>query len=226
MAYCPHCGAQVETFHTFCGTCGKPLTAVEGPEGDAAGVPAQPAVREMDVLISPSRVLVMSVISYGLYLFYWFYLTWKHHRDHTRTEAYPIWHALTLAVPIYGLFRTYAHVRSFKELMAGAGVASSLSAGLAVTLMIVSNALGWASFRLTYGVAPTQSIIFLGIILDLISIGVVVALLMPIQENLNRYWASLAGDRVVYARVRTGETVLVVIGVLSWFLTLLALVRA
>ena len=73
----------------------------------------------------------MAVLSYGLYLFYWLYLTWKQYRDHTGQEVFPVWHALTLAVPIYGLFRTHAHVRSFKELMFSSGVTSTLSPGWA-----------------------------------------------------------------------------------------------
>ena len=32
-------------------------------------------------------------VSAGLYLLYWFYLTWKHFRDSTDRDAYPVWHA-------------------------------------------------------------------------------------------------------------------------------------
>jgi hypothetical protein len=61
-------------------------------------------VREMDVLISPARVVLVSALSYGLYLVYWFYLTWKHYRDHTGREAYPVWHALSLSGTRMGFF--------------------------------------------------------------------------------------------------------------------------
>ena len=37
--------------------------------------------------ISLKRVLFMTVLSVGLYLFYWFYITWKRYRDHTQAEA-------------------------------------------------------------------------------------------------------------------------------------------
>ena len=84
-------------------------------------------VRFLPNYLPPTRILLMAVLSYGLYLFYWFYLTWKQYRDHTGREAFPVWHALTLVVPIYGLFRTHAHVRSFKELMVNSGYFNSHS---------------------------------------------------------------------------------------------------
>ena len=63
------------------------------------------------------RVLTMTVVSAGLYLLYWFYLTWRLYRDSTGMKAYPVWHALTLFVPIYSLFRTHAHMRVYSEAM-------------------------------------------------------------------------------------------------------------
>ncbi len=85
----------------------------------------------------------MAVLSYGVYLFYWYYLTWKQYRDHTGQEAFPVWHALTLFVPIYGWFRFHAHVRTYKELMLRDGAPNSLNPGWAVVIFIVSSLLGW-----------------------------------------------------------------------------------
>ena len=48
------------------------------------GVPWQNMVRYRVPL---QRVLIMSVVSAGLYLLYWFYLTWKHFRDSTDRDA-------------------------------------------------------------------------------------------------------------------------------------------
>ena len=106
--------------------------------------------------MSPTRVLVMSVLSYGLYLVYWFYRTWKQYRDHTGTEAYPVWHALTLFVPIYGLFRTHAHMRCYQELMVKDRVATTISPGGAVVLVLISSAVDWASLRMSFSGELTQ----------------------------------------------------------------------
>ena len=91
--------------------------------------------------ISPTRLLVMLVLSYGLYLFYWLYLTWKQYRDHTGQRVFPVWHALTQFVPIYKWFRFHAHVRVYKELMTDSDVPSSLSPFWAVVVLIISSSI-------------------------------------------------------------------------------------
>lgn len=167
----------------------------------------------------------MMVLSYGSYLFYWFYLTWKQYRDHTHTEAYPVWHALALFVPIYGLFRTHAHVRSFKELILNAGLSANLSVGGAVLLMfaywvvgVIGLAIAWGngglSSELTQGAAVGSTVT------GLIGIAVVTGLIIHVQENLNQYWASLENVRAVTANVGMGEVFFVLLGLLSWGLTM------
>ena len=54
-------------------------------------------------------------------VFWWFYITWKQHQPETGDQHYTIWHALTLSVPIYNLFKVHRHVSVINELAAGAG---------------------------------------------------------------------------------------------------------
>lgn len=61
------------------------------------------AVTGLRTQISMRRILFMTIASYGLYLVYWFYVTWKQYKDNTGERAYPVWHALTLLIPIYNL---------------------------------------------------------------------------------------------------------------------------
>ncbi|MSQ40942.1 MAG: hypothetical protein EXR55_04665 [Dehalococcoidia bacterium] len=115
MSYCPRCGTEALSSAALRTTCGTALTTVDEPSGGGAGGTASGSAVEMNVLLSPARIILMSVLSQGLYLLYWFYLTWKHYRNHTGRDVYPVWHALTLLVPIYSLFRTHAHVRALKS---------------------------------------------------------------------------------------------------------------
>ena len=172
------------------------------------------------------RIVIMSVLTYGLYLFYWFYLTWKHYRSHTNQEAYPVWHALTLLVPIYGFFRTHAHVRTYKELMTTAGVLTTLSPGLAVVLIIISSALDWASTSATFSGEVTRDLYAFVTLITLISIGIVMGLILQVQNNLNMYWNSLRQAQLiepVAARIGVGEVLFGILGVLIWLDTLSSL---
>ena len=174
------------------------------------------------------RVLFMTVLSYGLYLFYWFYLTWKQYRDHTRTEVFPVWHALTLLVPIYALFRTYAHMRSFNELIRNAGLSTTISAGGAVVLVLISSVLDGISLEFGGGFTSfeeiTRETAILIAVLDIISISIVVGLLRHAQSNLNKYWENLEFSqpnvRLADARIGIGEVIFGLIGILIWVNTL------
>ena len=88
----------------------------------------------------------MTALSFGLYIAYWFYLTWKQLQPQTRKEHYPVWHALTLFVPIYSLFRLHRHMTVIRELSLGVGLTPSLSAGGAVILYMITYGLGFISF--------------------------------------------------------------------------------
>ena len=211
MPFCSRCGTEVSAESRFCASCGQALTATTRQQ-------------ELRYRISPTRIVVMSVLSWSLYLLYWLYITWKHYRDHTGEEVFPVWHALTQVVPIYSLFRVHAHARSFKELMTGAGVPTTISAGGAVVAVLMFNALGVVegligSDEITAGVALTLTI------LDIISVIIVAWLLLHLQGNLNRYWDSLAGTTVPDARIGVGEVIFAIVGVLFWadsFATLLS----
>ena len=210
MPYCTNCGAEADASNNFCHVCG---TAME-------------QTARLAFPITPNRILILTIISFGAYLFYWIYLTWKHYRDHTGREAYPIWHALTLFVPIYGLFRIHAHMRSYNELMTDSGLQNSISAGWVVIVMIISFAVdnvalelggGWALNDYSFGAAVASEILFA------ISLTLIIGMLLHVQTNLNQYWASLKDAVIVPSKVSVGEVLCVLFGVFAWSDTLQSL---
>jgi hypothetical protein len=226
MPFCPYCSHQVQSTHIFCGGCGKALPAESSsyPEEAPAATPQQ----TLAYRISPTRILIMTLLSDGLYLFYWFYITWQQYREHTGNRVFPMWHTLSLIIPVYGLFRTHAHMRSFKELMLNAGVLCSIAVGWAVVLVMVSSVLDNVSLRLNGGFFNFGEVsagsAFISALLDLASIAVVLGLLLHVQQNLNRYWASLDNVTLVDLNVGVGEVILAVIGVLTWIITIASIV--
>ncbi len=230
MAYCRYCGAEVRSSDAFCFKCGKtleiqssiPALSDRGEEISPVGAgAADTQVRQMNVIIDPARIVVVGILSFGTYFFYWFYLTWKHYRNYTRTENYPVWHAFTLFVPIYFLFRIHAHIRSYKELMTKSGIASSLSPGLFVVLVLFSNLLSlislgssfWGSFfnGSSYGITG----------LDIAVIGLDIGILVWVQTNLNRYWRTIKDVHATNARIGVGEVIFILLGILAWLGTFL-----
>ena len=214
MPFCDNCGAEHPPSVHFCGACGAALL-------DESGHPR--ASSETLILlgypISLKRIWFMVVISYGLYIFYWYYLTWKQYRDHTNEVAYPVWHALTLLVFIYGLFRTHAHMRTFRELMLNANMPSSISPRLAVIVVFVSSVLEGQFLR--------------GTVLELIVIVLTSGLLLHVQSNINKYWTALISENEYWSslpyprktplKVGWGEVIFGIIGASLWLNTFLYL---
>ena len=206
MPFCSNCGTQILGEARFCQSCGQPLQ------------------RALGYRLSPKRIVVMSILPWSLYLFYWFYLTWKHHRDHTGEQVYPVWHAMAIGVPIYGYFRVHAHARSYKELMTDAGVETTISAGGAVFWVIVFSVLTGIENSLLFD-EITGGVALVLTVIDILSVVIVAGSLLHLHGNINRYWNSLAGSPVPSARIGVGEVVLAILGVLAWadtFATLLS----
>ena len=226
MAYCPNCGTEAEPSFNYCSVCGRDLTGRSSTavvQQVAQGLPST-----LDYHISVRRILIMSVLSHGLYLFYWFFLTWKQYRDHTGNPVFPFWHALTLMVPVYSLFRTHAHMRTYKELMLDAGVTSTINVGWTVGLFFTSSVLDTVSFYLIGGFTGSSEISIAAAAataaIKLVSITIVSGLLLHLQGNLNRYWHSLESATIVDVRVGFSEVFLVFVGLFLWFDTVANLI--
>ena len=188
MPFCPNCGLEYRQPANFCNRCGRALPVAAARESAVAA--AMPL--ELPYYISLKRIILMTALSFGFfYLCYWSYLTWKHYRDHTGNEAYPVWHALTFTLPIYSWFRAHTHARIYRDLMQVAGVPGSIKAWLVVVLIIISP------------------IMFL-------QVATCIALIWHIQSNINRYWNSLPNVQVTSAPVGVGEVIFGILGALLW----------
>ena len=172
--------------------------------------------------ISAPRIFALSVVSFGLYLFYWLYRTWEQYRQHTGANAYPVWHALAMLVPVYGWFRFYAHCKAYRDLMEERGVQHDLKMAPILVILIIATA-AWSP-------VPTQWLnsyfgesgiaVMIDLILDVVSLGgmlVATAVVCRIQGNFNRYWASIDSELANRARLGRGAMVLAALGLILWF---------
>ena len=228
MSYCGGCGASVFDNQNFCGSCGSGLSQTVFRQSQPRTYAAQ---QTLDYYIPPSRILLLSVLSASLYAFYWFYVTWKHYRDHTGDEMnFPVWHALTQLVPIYNLFRVHHHVRVYEHLMQGVGLRSTIAAGTAFVLMAISLATGVVSIVMVNSnvnehVSQSEAVIYFA--LALVSVVIPWFVMYLVQANLNRYWLTY-GDRnprvaITTSEIGAGAIILTILGILIWVLTISSL---
>lgn len=202
--------------------------------------------------ISPNRIVFMSLLSFGLYNFYWLYKTWRHYRDHTGERVYPIWHALTLMIPIYGSFRAHSHFRTYGELADRAGLDIRITPGLAFAVVLA----GWFFFIAIGSVAspelvevvdpatgeqavdpetgaaqfdviePTRSELITGLFLRLINVGLGIWMILHAQPRLNYYWHNAYSGRLTSMALGKGEILVLAFGVFAWFSTLTGIMAA
>ena len=214
---CPRCGTANEPASTYCYQCGLPLEDQQvelkprhAGTQDRLGPPFR---------IPLVRVLIMSILSAGLYFFYWFYLTWKHYRDGTGKEAYPVWHALTLLIPIYGLFRIHAHMRIYKELMTVQGMTTTISPAWAVAATIISVVLPYLMFYSLMTTFLMQE--WISVLLVVSPVATITLLLLHVQSNFNRYWSQI-NEHVTSTGFSFVEAGLALVGLYSWFVYAMA----
>ncbi len=219
---CGSCGKDVEVSARFCGFCGQEIAAPSRATPPTSSPYSELSVPATSYLLPVQRVLLLTLVSLGLYLFYWFYLTWKQYQEHTGEEAYPVWHALCMLVPIYRLFVVHRHMRSFKKLMADAGVPSSISVSGTVLMVFAATLLNLVGPILSG--AFTDGVPVAGwppagtLLLSLVSFLITVAIPVHVQGNLNHYWESLNGGPLPPAKMGSGEVFFAVLGALLWLL--------
>ena len=246
--FCGRCGGRLPSDAAAAADGGIPTVAQ--PPTPPADAPRPSADREMDRIagprygetrqprpapagaanpayyIAPNRVILLTVLSTGLYLFYWMYLTWRHYREHSGENAYPICHALTLLAPVYQIFRLHAHFRVYRELMDEWGVPSTLNPALAAALLVAAIALYVVAVRLvadllapapevaaTLPTMPERIGFFAA---SAARVGIVAWLLWQAQGNLNRYWQRRIGMPLAAAPISLVEIALVILGIINW----------
>lgn len=150
---------------------------------------------------------LLALVSDGLYLFYWFYISWKHLKEETGRDYRPVWHALGILVPILNLYIAYIHLKVIRGLLEASGMETALSPGRGVALMAAITVAWLQAGFVSLGTA---------LVLDLVGIGVAIYLMLWGQSALNRYWAQKYGERLREAPTSRGEVLIVLLGLWSW----------
>ena len=206
---CAQCGWTNSEELKYCVGCGVYRSNGIDPPRSAV-TPAQMGVDHdgsPQLMIGTSRVLILSVLVSGPYLMYWMYVTWKQLQRETNDVHYPLWHALTMLVPVYGLFRLYRHMNVINGLALRAGL-PTFSPGMAVVLISLNMLLGFSSTGTVNGL--------LVLVLKVISVSLVATNVVWGQSALNAYWSHARGVDVDHLPIGRIEIGLAVIGAIIW----------
>ena len=182
-----------------CDICGRALT----PNPAVHLERYHSRTEEVRLPLNLVRVGLLTFVTGGFYLFYWFFRTWQQLASETQRVHYPFWHALSLAVPIYGLFQLHRHMQVINSLAVKSGLGTSLSAGWAVVFNIVSLVI--------YAVSTEMTQPGLAIGLFALSATLETAIVVLAQSTLNRYWQEAWGPKLKNARVGAGEALFILI---------------
>ena len=201
--FCTSCGNYNSDEANFCTSCGHRLST---PKGCHISIP---------------RIYVLSILSFGLYLAYWLYKTWQQYRDHTGTVVYPVWHGLTIVVPVYQFFRLHTHIRVFKDLMDARKLPNTLDPAMVVVVVAIA---GYGSAFLCFTLPESVDEIQFGIaLLEVLYIVATVAvtwIVASVQKDINSYWSAVDANLAQRARIGKGEIIVAVIGLYLWTVTI------
>ena len=219
---CPSCGAELPSQSVYCNTCG--------------------ARNERRVRYSLWRVGILTFLTFGLYYYYWMYVSWKHlSEEMPGKEFHPFWHAMSQFVPIYNFVVIYQHFRTIKDVQEREEVESNIIPSLAIVLGILLTFISitsggiWPDLAVVLGVVLTFiSITSGGIWPDLAfelsvalgsiaSIGMVTLVLWG-QRNLNNYWEGRGARAARSAGTGLGEVIITGVGGIYTALFLIGIV--
>jgi hypothetical protein len=235
--FCSTCGSPRAAEDHFCARCGQALAAAHTPVLAMAGAVAAPTgILASNVVPAlgrspfwaprpagttrgrawthPGLAFALVCLTFGLYAWYWFFDTWREIKRHDGDEAKrPVGHALAMLVPVYGLFRLHAHMRTVAGLVRASGGVTSLSPGTAVVVGIVVNVL-----------CSTGSHGKLGLALNLIALLLQGGLVAWAQAALNQAWY-LHDPQARVRPTHPGHWVALGIGAIVSILALVGLAR-
>lgn len=137
---------------------------------------------------SPLLVVALFVVTFGMHYFWWMYLTCRHARDHARNGSHPTARALTQLIPIYRIFRLYAHINEYKRLADKSGTPTTLSPlAMACVGIYLELCVPVTTIMAMSGMTA------LPLILNLAMIPLAAGSLAWAQGNMNAYWTHFVG---------------------------------
>lgn len=198
--YCPNCGSKNESDSKFCQKCGTKLSNAQQEKKDE-----KPTVDVEYFAISPKRLALFSILTFGIYEIYWFYKNWEAVKKAEGQNISPFWRAIFAVFFCHGLFKKVlesSKSHGYKESYSPGWLATAY-----IALLVIGNGLSRAE-------SSDTSIIWLIVAL------ITFIPLLSVQKAINFNNEKLKGDNGLKQGFSGGEVALIVVGVI-WFLLVL-----
>ena len=193
--HCSNCGTKIEETTKFCQSCGKQI----GLQGSSVAIEYY--------AISPKRLVLFSILTFGIYEIYWFYKNWQAVKKFEGQKISPFWRAIFAVFFCYGLFKKVsesAKSHNYRNLYSSGWLATAY-----IFLLLVGNGLSTVdSYEIGFNL-----IWFIVVVSTFIP-------LLPVQKAINFNNEKVKGSSELKRDFSGGEVTLIVIGVL-WFLLVL-----
>lgn len=168
LIICPDCGQSVSDQAPVCIHCGRPRNLTVPPESaspQAVSAPALQSVPRVSAVltsfplfpVATHKFIIVSIFSFTLYTFYWFYQNWKRIKSASHETLSPFWR--TAFAPLWG-FSLCSRIRT---LAAEQGIATDWSPAVLGIVFFVLNILwvlpdpwGWISLAVFVPLIPVQ----------------------------------------------------------------------
>jgi hypothetical protein len=96
---CPECRHALSDFAVTCPACGLDLITTDPRSSDTLSKSINRKEQSMFFYISPRKLVLMSIASFGIYELFWFYKNWTYVDEHSNRVVTPmvcaIFHPLT-----------------------------------------------------------------------------------------------------------------------------------
>jgi hypothetical protein len=173
-------------------------------------VEGTPTLRASGSVLSNAQPLqhlvVLSIVSLGLYPSYWLYRNLKLLKAHDGLSIRPIWRTFFAFIPVIGWPIFKDQLQLFAETAAAAGVESAIAPWPQTLGFQLVSAAGWL-MPLPWGACAAAAVLFL----------------LPAQRTLNAYWATEQPACVASSRYSLGEIAFAAVCAVFWALMFAAL---
>ncbi|MDD3940310.1 MAG: zinc-ribbon domain-containing protein [Candidatus Pacebacteria bacterium] len=202
--FCAHCGLKNDENSKFCQKCGSKLAdaQVKTKTNDE-----KPSVNVEYLAISPKRLALFSVLTFGIYEIYWFYKNWEAVKKAEGQNISPFWRAIFAVFFCHSLFKKVlesAKAHDYKESYSPGWLTAAY-----IALIFIGNTLSRED--------SSDPILNL---FCLIVVSITFIPLLSVQKAINFNNEKNKEGATLKQGFSGGEVTLIVVGVL-WFLLVL-----